>query len=60
MNQHKTGNRVVVIPGTAPVHGTGGHRQSANQQPTARRTVVIRNGEMVGLIPPRSARFPTA
>jgi hypothetical protein len=53
MSQSKNGNRVVVIAGTAPANESAGHREPAAQRPTARRIVVIRNGELVGGRPGR-------
>jgi hypothetical protein len=51
MNQTKIGNRVVVIGSTAPTKQKTGYVQPAN--PTTRRIVVIRNGELVGSRPRR-------
>jgi hypothetical protein len=53
MNQSKTGNQVVVIAGTAAANGNAGRREPADQRPTARRIVVIRDGESVGGRPGR-------
>jgi len=53
MNQTKIGNRVVVIAGTAPANEKAGCREPAGQRATARRIVVIRNGELVGSGPGR-------
>jgi hypothetical protein len=48
MKQTKIGNRVVVITGSLPASGNAGHRGPGERRPTARRIVVIRNGEVVG------------
>jgi hypothetical protein len=48
MNQTKIGNRVVAIAGTAPASGNADYRKPTEQRHTARRIVVIRNGELVG------------
>jgi hypothetical protein len=45
MNQTKIGNRVVVIGSTAPAKQKAGYVQTAN--PTTRRIIVIRNGELI-------------
>jgi hypothetical protein len=48
MNQTKIGHRLVVIAGTAPAREKAGSLRPAGRRPTARRIVVIRNGESVG------------
>jgi hypothetical protein len=48
MNKTKIGNRFVVIAGTAPANENPSYREPAEQRPTTRRTVVIRNGKSVG------------
>jgi hypothetical protein len=53
MSKSKTANRVVVIAGTAAATGNAGHREPTDQRSTARRIVVIRNGELVGSRPSR-------
>ena len=53
MNQTKIGNRVVVIAGTVPAHEKAGCRGTAGKAIRVRRTVVIRNGELVGSGPGR-------
>jgi hypothetical protein len=53
MRPTKTGNRVVIICGTAPANGKAARREPAVQPATPRRVVVIRNGELVGGRPGR-------
>jgi hypothetical protein len=53
MNQTRIGNRLVIIAGTAPANVKAGCREPAGQRATARRLVVIRNGELVGSGPGR-------
>jgi len=53
MNQTKLSNRVVVIAGTAPANEKPGYREPTEQRPTARRIIVIRNGQLVGNRPGR-------
>ncbi len=48
MNPIKIGKRVVVITDTDPASGKADYRKPIEQQPTARRIVVIRNGKSVG------------
>jgi hypothetical protein len=48
MKAIKTGNRVIVIPGIAPVSDTANFRSPIEQQSTARRIVVIKDGKSVG------------
>jgi hypothetical protein len=50
MKPIKIGNRVVVIPGTAPVSDNANYRKPIEQRSTARRIVVIRDGKSVGRI----------
>jgi hypothetical protein len=47
MMQTTSGNRVVVISGTAPARKKPGFRQPTKQQMAAYRTVVIRNNKSV-------------
>ena len=53
MNQTQIGNRVVVIAGTVPANEKAGCRGTAGKAVRLRRTVVIRNGELVGSGPGR-------
>jgi hypothetical protein len=53
MKPTKTGNRFVVIGGPAPAAEKTARREPASQQATARRIVVIKNGELVGSRPRR-------
>jgi hypothetical protein len=48
MNQTKTGNRIVVIAGTAPASEKTGYREPTERQTTAQRIVVIKNGKLIG------------
>ena len=50
MNQTQIGNRVVVIDGPVPANENekAGCRGTAGKAVRVRRTVVIRNGELVG------------
>jgi hypothetical protein len=48
MKPTKIGNRIVVIGGTAPTNANTGPVPPGNPRPAARRTVVIRNNELVG------------
>lgn len=47
MKPIKTGNRVVIITGTASANGNTDYRKPIEPRPTARRIVVIRNGKSV-------------
>jgi hypothetical protein len=55
MNQTQIGNRVVVIAGPVPANENekAGCRETAGKAVRVRRTVVIRNGELVGRGPGR-------
>jgi hypothetical protein len=53
MKPTKIGNRIVVIGGTAPASEKTGPVPPSNPRPAARRTVVIRNNELVGRRPGR-------
>jgi hypothetical protein len=44
MNQTRTGSRIVVIGGMAPATGKAAWRVPANQRPTPRRIIIIKNG----------------
>ncbi len=47
MNHIKIGSRLVVIGGSTPVNEATGVRQPTAPRPTARRIVVIRDGQSV-------------
>jgi hypothetical protein len=53
MKQTKIGNRVVVIAGPVAANEKAGCRGTAGKGVRVHRTVVIRNGELVGSGPAR-------
>jgi len=53
MKQTRIGNRFVVIGRPAPAAEKVAHREPARRRATARRIVVIKDGELVGGRPAR-------
>jgi hypothetical protein len=47
MNLMTSGNRIVVIGRTAPIHEKTSHREPSKQRARSQRIVIIRDGRLV-------------